>query len=66
MFISKLSVCENFYHLRLFTLSCSTLLVSFKVTVIAVFQDLHVDVDMFILVFGESVLNDAVAIVLTR
>eukprot|EP00057_Strongylocentrotus_purpuratus_P027001 XP_011681475.1 PREDICTED: sodium/hydrogen exchanger 7 [Strongylocentrotus purpuratus] len=36
------------------------------VTVIAVFQDLHVDVDMFILVFGESVLNDAVAIVLTR
>ncbi|XP_022098662.1 sodium/hydrogen exchanger 9-like [Acanthaster planci] len=36
------------------------------VTVLAVFQDLKVDVDMFILVFGESVLNDAVAIVLSR
>nr|XP_054771253.1 sodium/hydrogen exchanger 9-like isoform X1 [Lytechinus pictus] len=36
------------------------------VTVLAVFHDLHVDVDMYILVFGESVLNDAVAIVLTR
>ncbi|XP_033106320.1 sodium/hydrogen exchanger 7-like [Anneissia japonica] len=36
------------------------------VTVLAVFHDLHVDVDMYILVFGESVLNDAVAIVLSR
>ncbi|XP_038050054.1 sodium/hydrogen exchanger 9-like [Patiria miniata] len=36
------------------------------VTVLAVFHDLQVDVDMFILVFGESVLNDAVAIVLSR
>ncbi|XP_071798417.1 sodium/hydrogen exchanger 6-like [Asterias amurensis] len=36
------------------------------VTVLAVFHDLQVDVDMYILVFGESVLNDAVAIVLSR
>ncbi|PIK54790.1 putative sodium/hydrogen exchanger 9 [Apostichopus japonicus] len=36
------------------------------VTVLAVFHDLNVDVDMYILVFGESVLNDAVAIVLTK
>lgn len=34
------------------------------VTVLAVFNDLHVDVNMYALVFGESVLNDAVAIVL--
>ncbi|XP_035709272.1 sodium/hydrogen exchanger 9 isoform X4 [Folsomia candida] len=34
------------------------------VTVLAIFNDLHVDVNMYALVFGESVLNDAVAIVL--
>ena len=36
------------------------------VTILAVFHDLHVDVDLYSLVFGESVLNDAVAIVLYR
>eukprot|EP01012_Entosiphon_sulcatum_P016727 TRINITY_DN21618_c0_g1_i1.p1 TRINITY_DN21618_c0_g1~~TRINITY_DN21618_c0_g1_i1.p1 ORF type:complete len:690 (-),score=110.74 TRINITY_DN21618_c0_g1_i1:130-2166(-) len=36
------------------------------VTVLAVFQALHADVDLYSLVFGESVLNDAVAIVLYR
>ncbi|CAH1781486.1 unnamed protein product [Owenia fusiformis] len=35
------------------------------VTVLAIFHDLHVDVDLYALVFGESVLNDAVAIVLS-
>uniref|UniRef100_A0A915JIM8 Cation/H+ exchanger domain-containing protein n=1 Tax=Romanomermis culicivorax TaxID=13658 RepID=A0A915JIM8_ROMCU len=35
------------------------------VTVLAIFNDIHVDVDLFALVFGESALNDAVAIVLT-
>lgn len=34
------------------------------VTVLAIFQDLRVDVDLYALLFGESVLNDAVAIVL--
>nr|XP_006821443.1 PREDICTED: sodium/hydrogen exchanger 7-like [Saccoglossus kowalevskii] len=34
------------------------------VSVLAIFFDLHVDVDMYALVFGESVMNDAVAIVL--
>lgn len=34
------------------------------VTVLAIFHDLHVDVDLYALVFGESVMNDAVAIVL--
>lgn len=36
------------------------------VTVLAIFNDLHVDVNMYAMVFGESVLNDAVAIVLSR
>ena len=34
------------------------------VTVLAIFHDMHVDVDLFAFVFGESVMNDAVAIVL--
>ncbi|XP_013067641.1 sodium/hydrogen exchanger 9-like isoform X8 [Biomphalaria glabrata] len=36
------------------------------VTILALFNDLHVDVDLYALVFGESVLNDAVAIVLSE
>ena len=36
------------------------------VTVLAIFHDLHADLDLYALVFGESVLNDAVAIVLYR
>lgn len=36
------------------------------VTVLAIFHDLHVDFDLYSLVFGESVMNDAVAIVLFR
>ncbi|XP_065165302.1 sodium/hydrogen exchanger 6 isoform X2 [Atheta coriaria] len=34
-------------------------------TVLAIFNDLHVDVNLYALVFGESVLNDAVSIVLS-
>lgn len=36
-----------------------------SVTVLAIFHELHVDTDLYTLLFGESVLNDAVAIVLT-
>ena len=36
------------------------------VTVLAIFTDLRVDLDLFAVVFGESVLNDAVAVVLYR
>uniref|UniRef100_A0A4W4F743 Sodium/hydrogen exchanger n=1 Tax=Electrophorus electricus TaxID=8005 RepID=A0A4W4F743_ELEEL len=35
------------------------------VTVLAIFSELKVDVDLYALMFGESVLNDAVAIVLS-
>ncbi|CAL8393909.1 unnamed protein product [Boreogadus saida] len=35
------------------------------VTVLAIFTELHVDVDLYALLFGESVMNDAVAIVLS-
>lgn len=38
----------------------------FLVTVLAIFHELHVDTDLYTLLFGESVLNDAVAIVLTQ
>ncbi|XP_076261567.1 na[+]/H[+] hydrogen exchanger 3 isoform X3 [Rhynchophorus ferrugineus] len=34
-------------------------------TILAIFNDLNVDVNLYALVFGESVLNDAVAIVLS-
>uniref|UniRef100_A0A1B0EWY6 Cation/H+ exchanger transmembrane domain-containing protein n=2 Tax=Lutzomyia longipalpis TaxID=7200 RepID=A0A1B0EWY6_LUTLO len=34
-------------------------------TILAIFHDMHVDVNLYALVFGESVLNDAVAIVLS-
>lgn len=36
------------------------------VTILAIFHDLHVDVDLYAMVFGESVMNDAVAIVLYK
>jgi len=36
------------------------------VTVLAIFNELHVDVDLYALVFGESVMNDAVALVLSK
>ncbi|KRY56953.1 Sodium/hydrogen exchanger 9, partial [Trichinella britovi] len=36
------------------------------ITVLAIFNDLKVDSDLFALVFGESALNDAVAIVLSQ
>lgn len=34
-------------------------------TILAIFSDKQVDVNLYALVFGESVLNDAVAIVLS-
>jgi NhaP-type Na+/H+ or K+/H+ antiporter len=40
------------------------IMLALSVTVLAIFNDLNVDVDLYALVFGESVLNDAVAIVL--
>ena len=46
--------------------TCSAILCFCVVTVLAIFHDLHVDHDIFSLVFGESVMNDAVAIVLFR
>lgn len=40
-------------------------LCSFVVTVLAIFNELHADGDLYALLFGESVMNDAVAIVLS-
>ena len=44
-----------------YIISCCSL----SVTVLAIFSDLKADVDLFAFIFGESVLNDAVAIVLS-
>ena len=41
------------------------LILSLLVTVLAIFHELQVDVELYALLFGESVLNDAVAIVLS-
>ncbi len=38
----------------------------FAVAVLSVFSDLRVEADLYALIFGESVLNDAVAMVLAR
>lgn len=46
-------------------LTLHTCVCFFLVTVLAIFHELHVDPDLYTLLFGESVLNDAVAIVLT-
>lgn len=48
-------------------IQCLLLLSPFctSVTVLAIFNELKVDVDLYALLFGESVLNDAVAIVLS-
>lgn len=38
----------------------------FLVTVLAIFNDLSVDLDLYAIIFGESVLNDAVCLVLAK
>ena len=63
-------VRHDVYHYIITILSSDKcdcfILFLFTVTVLAIFHDLHVDVDLYALVFGESVMNDAVAIVLFR
>ncbi|XP_071951818.1 sodium/hydrogen exchanger 6-like [Antedon mediterranea] len=65
VFVVKLIQIENFNIQDCFLFG-AIISATDPVTVLAVFHDLHVDMDMYILVFGESVLNDAVAIVLSR
>lgn len=55
------SVIGNQVYDHLFSLVC----LSLTVTVLAIFHELQVDVDLYALLFGESVLNDAVAVVLS-
>lgn len=47
------------------TLCCWFVCVWFLVTVLAIFNELHADGDLYALLFGESVMNDAVALVLS-
>lgn len=73
LYVHKVS-CNLSFHLWKtlivsvsFLLDLRTSLIDFlSVSVLAVFQEMGVEADLFALVFGESVLNDAVAIVLSR
>lgn len=56
---------RNFYPLSFKATELFILFCFVSVTVLAIFHELHVDTDLYTLLFGESVLNDAVAIVLT-
>jgi solute carrier family 9 (sodium/hydrogen exchanger), member 6/7 len=51
---------------RIIERSGSNSLSSCSVTVLAIFNDLNVDVDLYAIIFGESVLNDAVCLVLAK
>ncbi|XP_015279516.1 PREDICTED: sodium/hydrogen exchanger 6 [Gekko japonicus] len=48
-----------------FSVARTTYKVQYFLTVLAIFHELQVDVELYALLFGESVLNDAVAIVLS-
>lgn len=52
VFLCKLFKDNNFF------LNCFVLVI-----VLVIFSDLKVDVDLFVFIFGESVLNDVVVIV---
>lgn len=51
-YINNLRILNNFF------LNCFVLVI-----VLVIFSDLKVDVDLFVFIFGESVLNDVVVIV---
>lgn len=55
-----------FFSLYLFIRNNCFFSVFFLVTVLAIFNDLNVDVDLYAIIFGESVLNDAVCLVLAK
>ena len=55
------SLFSSYMYWYWYIISCCSL----SVTVLAIFSDLKADVDLFAFIFGESVLNDAVAIVLS-
>ncbi|GAA6018318.1 hypothetical protein JCM10207_000803 [Rhodosporidiobolus poonsookiae] len=58
----------GFEHLSLTIIECllfgSTLSATDPVTILAIFNALHVDPKLYSVIFGESILNDAVAIVM--
>ncbi|EDV22044.1 uncharacterized protein TRIADDRAFT_11431, partial [Trichoplax adhaerens] len=64
-FVSKIQVINGFDFIDCLLFG-AMISATDPVTVLAVFHDLHVDSKLYVLVFGESVLNDAVAIVLYR
>lgn len=63
-FWGELPGSKDLYSLSVFLLFGAIISAVDPVAVIAVFDEIHVNVTLYILVFGESLLNDGVAIVL--
>lgn len=60
-----IGVMENFDYVECLFFGVLIFVIDF-VIVLVIFYDFYVDFDMYVLVFGESVLNDVVVIVFYR
>lgn len=69
-YVSKLSIGEN-YKVPVFSFwesfaFSSLISATDPVSVLAIFKELHADINLYSFIFGESIFNDAIAIVMYR